>query len=125
MKKGITGILLLLILSSCGIGERYELKGSSDNWEVFYAVEVSSHNDATGTGTLEYTGAEPIPEKFDYMIHYKQSGSGTTNNELTDRNVNFGNFRCESCYFDEDDEIEVEINWDGKKENIFLKTTND
>ncbi|WP_372868837.1 hypothetical protein [Planomicrobium okeanokoites] len=125
MKKVITWVLLAIILSSCGAGERYELEGSSDNWEVFYAVKVSSQNDLTGSGTIEYTGPKPVPETFDYMVHYKNNGSGSFGNELSERKVNFESFKCESCYFVENDEVKVEVIWNGKKENIILKTNNE
>lgn len=125
MKRIIIWILLVSILSSCGIGARYELTGSSENWEILYTVEESAKKNVTGTGTLEYTGEEPVPETFDYMIHYKGNGSGTTGNELSNRKVHFGNFRCESCYFDESDELEVEVMWTGGKETIILNTDNE
>lgn len=92
--------------------------------DFIYSRRIRKKN-VTGTGTIEYTGEEPVPEKFDYMIHYKGNGSGTTGNELSNRKVHFGNFRCESCYFDESDELEVEVMWTGGKETIILNTNNE
>lgn len=120
MKKMILLFLLAFILSGCGIGERYELSGTSDNWEVFYVVEVSKQNKLMGSGNLEYTGDEPIPETFNYEIKFDTSTSKITGEQLTSRKMKIGNTKCDLCYFDEDDEIELQIEWDGKTENMIL-----
>lgn len=124
MKRIISVLVLAFILSGCGVGERYELSGNSENWEVFYVVELSTQNKLMGSGTLEYTGEEPIPETFNYEIEFKLRTLKTTGEQLTARKINFGSTRCDLCYFDEDDEIELEIEWDGQTENMTLTTNN-
>lgn len=124
MKKIIILTVLAFVLSGCGIGDRYELSESSENWEVNYIIELSKDNNQLGTGTIEYIGEEPVPETFNYEIRTKNRGLEVTDEQLTNRKIKFGMASCESCSFDEDDEIDVEIVWYGQKDNFTLTMDN-
>ncbi len=42
MKKFVLLVILLILLSGCVNGDRYNFSGSSENWDVFYVVDVSN-----------------------------------------------------------------------------------
>lgn len=114
---------LLLILSGCGIGERHEFAGSSENWQVLYVVEVSNGDRQETTGTIEYIGDKPIPEAFDYEMVNVLTTLGGTGRPLIDGKAIIGNDRCENCrIIQEDDELEVEIMWNGQSDKFVLMT---
>jgi len=122
MKKCISLIILLFILSGCGNdSDRYNFSGSSDNWDVFYVVNVSNGNAQEKTGTIKFTGDGEGPEIIDYKIETNSGGSEATGITLDDKVANLGNSMCEGCaVVQENEEIEVEVTWDGQTEKLTL-----
>lgn len=119
MKKLFFFGILLLILSGCGNGDRYNFSGSSENWDVFYTVDVIDSTSEETTGTIKYVGDEPVPQKINFKIGSKEG----TNVEMEDGVTNIGHTSCRGCSVtQEDEEIAVEINWDGQMENAVLTT---
>jgi len=109
-------------LSGCGNGsDRYNFSGSSDNWDVFYVVNVSNGNTEEKTGTIKFTGDGEGPEIIDYKIETNSGGSEATGITLDDKVANLGNSMCEGCaVVQENEEIEVEVTWDGQTEKLTL-----
>lgn len=121
--KKIIGLLtLVFVLSACTDGDRYNFSGSSDNWDVFYVVEVFDGTSKSDSGTIKYTGEESAPEAIDYKIETTAGGSEGTA-PLNDGVVDIGSGGCEGCaVIQEDEEIEVEITWDGQTESLTITT---
>ncbi|MCH4827953.1 hypothetical protein [Planococcus halocryophilus] len=122
MKKCISLIILLFILSGCGNdSDRYNFSGSSENWDVFYVVNVSNGNAQEKTGTIKFTGEGEGPEIIDYKIETNSGGSEATGITLDDKVANLGNNMCEGCAVVQgDEEIEVEVTWNGQTEKLTL-----
>lgn len=122
MKKSISLIILLFILSGCGNGsDRYNFSGSSDNWDVFYVVNVSNGDREERNGTVKFTGEGEVPETIDYKIETNSSGTEAIGISLTDGVADFGNNFCDGCaVVQEDEEIEVEVTWNGQTEKLTL-----
>lgn len=122
MKKMIVLAVLILILSACGNkSARYNFSGSSDNWDVFYIVNVSNGDREEKTGTIKFTGEEEAPETVDYKIETSSGGSEGTGITLTDGVGKMGNGFCDGCaVIREDEAIKVKITWDGQTENLIL-----
>lgn len=124
MKKLFLLIILLLILSGCGDSKRHEFSGSSENWHVVYVVEISSSDRQQTTGIIEYLGDETVPKTIDYEIATLLTSLNSTGKSLTDGKANIGTDNCDGCaVIKEDEEIEVEIAWDGQTEKFILKNT--
>ena len=123
MKK-ICGLLVLLfVLSGCVDGDRYHFSGSSENWDVFYVVDVSNGTNQVKDGTVKFTGDGQAPETIEYKFETTSGGSEGTGVTLSDNVASIANGSCEGCaVIQEDEEIEVEILWDGKTENLLLTT---
>lgn len=122
MKRISLLIILLLGLGGCSNGGIYEFSGTTDNWDVFYMVEVTKDDKQKATGTLKYIGDGQMPETVDYKIGTTLTKMGQTGTALTDGKANIGS-GCEGCgTFQEDDELEMEIMWDGKTEKFILTT---
>lgn len=116
-------VILLMVLSGCS-GERLEFSGSNENWKVFYVVEVSDGDRQETTGTIEYIGDETPPETFDYEMVNVLTVLGETGKHLKDGKATIGNDRCNDCRtLQKDDELEVEIKWDGQTENLTLNNS--
>lgn len=123
MKKTILLVMMAMVLSGCANGDRYNFSGSSDSWDVFYVVDISNGNEQGTTGTINYTGEEPAPETIDYKIEANSGGSEGTGTTLDDGTANTGSGVCQGCSaIQEDEEIKVEIKWDGQTENLILTT---
>lgn len=122
MKKVALLTILLLYLGGCSNGGIYEFSGTSENWDVFYVVDVTSDDEQKVTGFLEYIGDEPIPEKFDYEVGTILTRMGKKGTALTDGKANIEN-GCGGCRtFQEDDELEVKIMWGDQQEKVILTT---
>ncbi|XKE96519.1 membrane lipoprotein lipid attachment site-containing protein (plasmid) [Metaplanococcus flavidus] len=127
MKKIILLFIMSLVLSGCNSedsGESYEFSGNSEHWEVIYTVEVSKDNDKVKKGTVEYIGEGEAPESIDYKLEMNTSGTSGTNARLIDGVANMGTSSCGGgCDpVQGDQEVEVEITWDGQTENLILTT---
>ena len=123
MKKFILLVILLILLSGCVNGDRYNFSGSSENWDVFYVVDVSNGTSQKRSGTIKYVGEDSAPETIDYKIEANAGGSEGTGVTLTDGVVDAASSICEGCaVIQEDEKIEVEIKWDGQTENFILTT---
>ncbi|MDJ0333534.1 hypothetical protein [Planococcus sp. S3-L1] len=122
MKKSISLIILLFILSGCGNGsDRYNFSGSSDNWDVFYVVDVSNPTEQQQTGTINFRGEESGPETMDYSIKYSGGSSSGIDVPLVNGTANTGRGACQGCaVIQKDEEIEVEITWNGQTEKLIL-----
>ena len=122
--KNITRLLVLvIILSGCYSGDRYNFSGSSENWEVFYVVEVSGGTSQKKRGTIKYIGNGSAPETIDYKIEANAGGSEGTGVILNEGVTEAASSICEGCaVIQEDEKIEVEIIWDGQTENLILST---
>ncbi|AIY05405.1 hypothetical protein Plano_1440 [Planococcus sp. PAMC 21323] len=122
MKKVALLTILLLYLGGCSNGGIYEFSGTSENWDVFYVVDVTNDDEQKVTGFLEYIGDEPIPETVDYEVRTLLTRMGNTGTTLTDGKAEIGN-GCGGCTtFQEDDELEAEIMWDNQQEELILTT---
>ncbi|WP_230321469.1 hypothetical protein [Planococcus salinarum] len=122
MKRISIFIILLLVLGGCSNSGIYEFSGTTDNWDVFYMVDVTNDDEQKATGTLKYIGDGPMPETVDYKIGTTLTKMGQTGTPLTDGKGNIGS-GCEGCgTFQEDDELEMEIMWDGQTEKLILTT---
>lgn len=122
MKKYMSLIILLFILSGCGNdSDRYDFSGSSENWDVFYVVNVSNGEAEEKTGTIKFTGDGEAPEIIDYKIETTSGGSEATGIILDDKVADLGNSMCEGCAVVQgNEEIEVEVTWNGQTENLTL-----
>lgn len=125
MRKIIVLIIVLFVLSGCVDGDRYNFAGSSENWDVFYVVDVSDQTEQKQTGTINYRGEEPAPETMDYRIKYSGGSSSGIDVPLVNGTANTGRGVCQGCaVIQKDEEIEVEITWNGQTETLFLTTNN-
>lgn len=124
MKKITFLAILLLILSGCGTGNaRYDFSGSSENWNMTYVVNVSSGDREEKNGTVKFIGDGQAPETIDYKIETNSGGSAGTGITLSEKAGKIGNGFCKGCAVMQwDEEIMVEITWDGQKENLMLTT---
>lgn len=101
----------------------YNFIGSSENWDVIYEVDILNDNAEESTGTIEYMGDEDPPETIDYEIDYSGGAGSETGRNLYDGVASMGTTSCAGCAVtQEDEEIEVEINWEGRTENLILTT---
>ncbi|MFP3323504.1 hypothetical protein R0K05_10360 [Planococcus sp. SIMBA_160] len=120
MRKLILLLAALLFLGGCTEGDRYNFKGSGDNWDVFYTVDVSSEDSKEATGKIVYTGEEPPPETIIYAIE-STAGGTSANVSVDEGEVVVGRSACEGCaVIEQGEELGVEIKWDGQVEEIEL-----
>lgn len=121
MKKLASLLIGLLILGGCSEGDRYNFKGSGDNWDVFYTVDVTSQDSKEATGKIVYTGEEPPPETIIYSIE-STAGASSGNVLVDEGEVLVGKSACEGCaVIQRDEELDVEIKWDGQVEEFVLR----
>ncbi|ANU20103.1 hypothetical protein BBI15_07675 [Planococcus plakortidis] len=120
MKKIGSLLAILLILSGCAEGDRYNFNGSGDNWDVFYTVDVTSPDSKEATGKIVYTGEEPPPDSIIYSIE-STAGASSGNAMVDGGEVLVGKSTCEGCaVIQQGDELKVEIKWDGQVEEFAL-----
>lgn len=123
VKKLILLFIMALILSGCVDGDRYNFSGSGENWDVFYVVDVSNGTSQVEEGTVKYTGEGEAPDTINYKLEANLGSSGGTGVDITDGTGNIANGACSGCaVIQGDEEIEVEITWDGQTENLILTT---
>lgn len=123
MKKIISLFIVALILSGCIDGDRYNFSGSSENWDALYVVDVSNGTNQVEKGTVKYTGEGEVPDTINYKVNTKPGSSEGRGVGLTDGIANIANGACGGCaVIQEDQEIEVEITWNGQTENFILTT---
>ncbi|MBU9673319.1 hypothetical protein KQ939_00365 [Planococcus sp. CP5-4] len=122
MKKLGSLLAVLLIVIGCSEADRYDFKGSSDNWDVFYTVDTTSQDSKEATGKIVYTGKEPAPETIIYSIE-STAGASSGNVSVDEGEVLVGKSTCEGCaVIQQDEELDVEIKWDGQVEEFELTT---
>lgn len=122
MKKLGSLLAVLLIISGCSEADRYNFKGSSDNWDVFYTVDATSQDSKEATGKIVYTGEAPPPKTIIYAIE-STAGGTSANVSVDDGEVVVGRSACEGCaVIQQGEELDVEIKWDGHVEEIELTT---
>lgn len=121
MKKVIL-FFIILLLSACGTGDRYNFSGSTDNWEVFYVADISDIDEQNATGTIKYIGPDSAPESISYLINTKPGKAEGINLSLEDGIVQLNGVSCSGCAIvQENQEIEVTISWIDSTETIILK----
>ncbi|ANU27664.1 lipoprotein [Planococcus versutus] len=122
MKKIILLIALIFILSGCANGDRYNFTGSSENWNVSYEVDVKNGDRERTNGVITFIGEGTAPEFIDYRMESNLGGTKSTGVSVKDKVANLGNDACEGCsVIQENEEITMEIEWDGQTENLILK----
>lgn len=120
-------LMMLLLLTACGDEtNRYNFKGSSDNWDMNYVVDVTSSDSQNKSGTVIFTGEGQVPETVDYNITTKLGMSAGTGVMLESGKAgSIGKVSCEGCtIIQEDEEIQVEISWNGQTEEFVLTKDN-
>ena len=124
-KKVIAVILLTLFLSACNQGDRYNFSGSSENWEVFYVVDVARGTSQEKSGKIKYIGEGNPPETVDYQIEATTGGSYGEGVAVIDGVVEAGRSTCDGCaVVQREDKLAVDITWNGKTEKIQLTNQN-
>ncbi|MBT2581250.1 hypothetical protein [Planococcus sp. ISL-109] len=122
MKK-LASLLLVLVLSGCVQGDRYQFAGSGDNWDVLYIVDVAGQDNQQATGTIVYTGEDAAPETIIYSIESASGGTSGANVSTDEGSVNIGGGTCNGCAVVQgNEELDVEIKWDGQIETFGLTT---
>ncbi|EIM07498.1 hypothetical protein A1A1_04782 [Planococcus antarcticus DSM 14505] len=123
MKKIIGLLVLMVILSGCGNdSNRYNFAASGENWDAFYVVNVSNGDREEKSGTVKFTGEGEAPEIINYKIETNSGGTEATGVTVNNGVVDIGKGFCDGCaVIQGDEEIEVEITWDGQTEKLLLK----
>ncbi|KOS61337.1 hypothetical protein FJQ98_01635 [Lysinibacillus agricola] len=125
MKQILLLVTLVLLMSGCVDGDKYSFSESGDNWEILYEVVVTNDVEQQTAGSIKYIGDNKAPETIDYKIQYNSLGQGSSDEEspLKFGAVKFKNITCGNCeIIQKDDEIEVEIMWEGQTEKLILTT---
>ncbi|WP_017380546.1 hypothetical protein [Paenisporosarcina sp. TG-14] len=122
MKKSFFLLLFsLILLSGCAEDNRFDFAGKNENWNVFYIVNVSNGDTQDANGTIKYVGEGQAPEKINYTIKTLSGSSEGTGILLEEGVANAGRSSCEGCaIIQKDEEIEVEITWNGQSEKLVL-----
>ena len=125
MRQILLLIILVFLMSGCADGNSYSFLGSGDNWDILYEGVVTNEVEQQTAGKIKYIGDNKAPETIDYTIKYNNLGQGSIGEE---RPLKFGAFKfkdvtCGNCeIIQKDDEIEVEIMWEGQTEKLILTT---
>lgn len=109
-------MILLLDLSGCGTGDRYNFSRNREKGDVIYTVGMIGSTSQETTGTITYIGEKSPSQK----INYKISGKEGTNIGIEDGMAAVGN----RGVIQEGEERAIEILWDGQTENTVLTTDN-
>ena len=107
------------------MGTRYSFSGSGDNWDILYEAVVTNEVEQQTAGKIKYIGDNKAPETIDYTIKYNNLGQGSSGEErpLKFGALKFKDVTCGNCeIIQKDDEIEVEIMWEGQTEKLILTT---
>ncbi|MFD1030560.1 hypothetical protein [Metaplanococcus flavidus] len=145
MKKIISLCMLAFILSGCTsengnasselsseiiITEgNYNFTGSSESWEVQYEVDIiekgENENQVEENGTAKFIGEGEPPKTVDYKLE-TESGANSSEGSgimMNDETLSFAQGSCGNCVpIQEDEELELEIIWDGKSEIVILNS---
>ena len=104
-------------------GDKITFSGSGDNWNVVYDIVVTNEVEQQTAGKIEYIGDNKAPLTIDYTIIYNNLGQGSVGGKIPLKSgvVKFIDVTCGNCeIIHKDDEIEVEIMWEGKVEKLIL-----
>lgn len=123
MKKIIgLSIFLLITLGGCGEGDRFVFSGESENWQVDYEAIIYDETSEETFGSIKYKGIEPSPKEINYVIKSGSDEKSGKNISLEEGSTTISKGSCRSCAITrEDEEMKVEIIWDGKKESFTIK----
>jgi hypothetical protein len=123
MKKIIgLSLFLLIILSGCGDGDRFVFSGESDNWQVDYEAIIYDETSEETFGSIKYIGNESAPKEINYVIKSGSDKKSGENISLEEGSTTISKGSCQGCAITrENEEMEVEITWDGQKEHFTLK----
>ncbi|ANU27663.1 membrane lipoprotein lipid attachment site-containing protein [Planococcus versutus] len=141
MKKVILFFILALILSGCTSQDEdifsedvtseinYIFEGSNENWGISYKVDVinkkKGENQVDEYGTAKFIGEGQTPEMIDYKLATETdiNSSEGVGIPIYDRIGDFAQGSCGNCVpMQGDEELELEIIWNGKSEKILLTT---
>lgn len=126
MKLILLLVSLVSLMSGCVNGDFLSFSGSGDNWDITYEAVVTNEVNQQTAGKIKYIGDNKAPETIDYKIVYNKAlGQGNSGEEslLKYGAVKFKNVTCGNCeIIQKDDEIEVEIMWEGQTEKLILTT---
>lgn len=99
-------IIAILVTAGCSLQTTTHFSGKGDNWIVKYTA-----NGETADYEIQYTGEEPIPENINYIIDtFSVTGRELSENGYV-QNEHRGNDVDEN-----DEEINVTIEWNGESE---------
>jgi hypothetical protein len=118
-------VTLVFLMSGCVDGDSYSFSGSGDNWDILYEVVVTNEVDQQTAGKIKYIGDNKASETIDYKIEYNNKGQGSSGEEIPLKYgvVKFKDVTCGNCeIIQKNDEIKVEIMWEGQTEKLILTT---
>ncbi|WP_230501198.1 hypothetical protein [Sutcliffiella rhizosphaerae] len=122
MRRSICLFLVILLLTACT--NSYSFSGQSDNWKMEYQVTTPG-NGVESKISILYTGSDEHPEHIYYSIegmNSKREGDAT----YPEKGIEWTSMECYDCMpIPKDGEIEVTIEWDGKKEVLMLTSQDD
>ena len=125
MKQFLLLVTLVFLMSGCVDGDSYSFSGSGNNWDIIYEVVVTNEVEQQTAGKIKYIGDNKAPETIDYKIDYNNKSQGSSGEEspLKYGAVKFKGVTCGNCeVIQKDEEIEVEIIWEGQTEKLILTT---
>lgn len=125
MRQILLLFILVFLLSGCVDGDKNIFSGSGDNWDISYEAVVTNEVEQRTAGNIKYIGENNAPETLAYEIKYINKGQGSMREEVPLKSVvvKFKDGICGNCdIIQNDDEIEVEIMWEGKTEKIIVTT---
>ena len=109
-------------MSGCTDADRLNFAGESENWNVFYTVDVMDPTSEQTTGSIKYVGENDAPEDINYRINSISCGREGTMRNLEEGIASLGSGFCEGCtVVQKDSEIQVTITWNGKSEELILE----
>lgn len=117
MKKMWIVMLLVLLVACSNKGEVLTFQAEGKDWKASYEVgEVNT------TYTIVYIGKDKAPKTFDYTV---APIFGSSKTEATDSILNEDGFiqkteQILGARIQKDESINIEINWNGKTENLLL-----
>ena len=120
--KRIILVVLILLLSACNSVDRYNFSGNTDNWSVEYTVDVNGLSEQDALGALKYVGEEPAPDLISFIIDMKPGTVAGNDMPLREGIVQVKGSSCSGCAIVQDNqEIEVTINWAENEETFIIK----